>query len=125
MVGNAKRVAGHMSSESTMKAHYPAMFALMKTELDQRETLRSREQFMRTFSFMDRLLNEIYGEQHESLMPVLVRKQIPYPGPPKHSKNGIQKRHENLDFLGRFDREDIRAIPVSYTHLTLPTIYSV
>lgn len=110
MVGNAKRVAGHMSSESTMKAHYPAMFALMKTELDQRETLRSREQFMRTFSFMDRLLNEIYGEQHESLLPVLVRKQIPYPGPPKHSKNGIQKRHENLDFLGRFDREDIRAI---------------
>lgn len=110
MVGNAKRIAGHMSSEATMKAHYPAMHALMKAELDHRETLRSREQFLRTHSFMERLLKDIYGDQHEVLLPKLVRKEIPYPGPPKHSTNGIQQRHENLDFLGRFDQEDIRAI---------------
>ena len=110
MVGNAKRIAGYMSSETTMKAHYPAMYALMKTELDHRETLRSREQFLTTYSNMEQLLKEIYGDQHEVLLPELVRKEIPYPGPPMHSKNGIQKRHENLDFLGRFDQEDIRAI---------------
>lgn len=110
MVGNAKRVAGHMSSEATMKAHYPAMYALMKSELDHRETLRSREQFLGTYAFMERLLKDIYGDQHEVLQPEMVRKEIPYPGPPKHSTNGIQKRHENLEFLGRFDQEDIRAI---------------
>ncbi|MBO53125.1 MAG: hypothetical protein CMJ69_20380 [Planctomycetaceae bacterium] len=110
MVGNAKIVAGYMSSEATMKARYPAMYALMKTELDHRETVRSRERFMRTYPFMERLLKEIYGNQHEKLLPELVRKQIPYPGPPKHPKKGFQKRHNNLGFLGRFDREDIRAI---------------
>lgn len=110
MVGNAKRIASHMSSEATMKANYPAMYALMQAELSHRETLRSREQFLRTFSFMDRLLGTIYGDEHQQLLPQLVRKEIPYPGPPKHSTNGIQKRHENLEFLGRFDKEDIGAI---------------
>ena len=110
MVGNAKRVAGHMSSASIMKAHYPATYALMKVELEQRETLRSRENFLKTYSFMARLLEDIYGEEHEELQPKVVRQEIPYPGPPKHQANGIQKRHENLEFLGRFDREDIQAI---------------
>ncbi len=110
MIGNAKRVADHMSSEATMKANFPAMHAVMKAELDDRETLRLREQFLRTFPFMQRLLRETYGDQHDALLPKLIRKDIPYPGPPKHTKNGIQKRHENLGFLDRFDREDIRAI---------------
>ena len=98
MVGNAKRVAGHMSSASIMKAHYPATYALMKVELEQRETLRSRENFLKTYSFMARLLEDIYGEEHEELQPKVVRQEIPYPGPPKHQANGIQKRHENLEF---------------------------
>ena len=107
MVGNAKRVAGHMSSEATMKAHYPAMHALMKSELDHRESMRSRERFLRTYSFLERLLNDIYGEEHEKLLPKVVRKEIPYPGPPKRAS---RKRVDNLGFLGRFDQEDIRAI---------------
>lgn len=110
MVGNAKRVAEHMSSGPIMKVHYPAMYALMKAELDQRETLRSREHFLRTYSFMAGLLEDIYGEEHKKLLPEIVRQEIPYPGPPKHQANGIQKRHENLDFLDRFDQEDLRAI---------------
>lgn len=110
MIGNAKRVADYMSSEATMKANFPAMYALMKAELDHRERLRSREQFLKTFPFMQRLLRETYGDQHDALLPKLIRKEIPYPGPPKHSTNGIQKRHENLGFLDRFDHEDIRAI---------------
>lgn len=110
MIGNAKRIAGHLSSEATMKANFPAMYALMKAELDHRKTLRSREQFLKTFPFTQRLLREIYGDQHNALLPKLIREEIPYPGPPEHSKNGIQKRHENLGFLDRFDHEDIRAI---------------
>ena len=110
MVGNAKRVAGHMSDEATMKAHYPAMYNLMKTELDYREIVRKREAFLRTYPFMERLLTEVYGNQHQELLPTLVRKELPYPGPPKHTKNGIQKRHENMEFLNRFNREDTQAI---------------
>ncbi|MEC9112083.1 MAG: DUF1592 domain-containing protein, partial [Verrucomicrobiota bacterium] len=110
MIGNAKRVAKHITSEGTMKSYYPAMFSLMKNELDQREKLRSREQFMRTYTFIDRLLNDVYGKNHYDLLPTLIRKEIPYPGPPKHSSNGIQKRHENLEFLDRFNKEDIDAI---------------
>jgi len=110
MVGNAKRVAGHMSDETTMKANYPAMYALMKTELDYRDTVRKREAFLRTYPFMERLLREIYGNRHQELLPTLVRQEIPYPGPPKHTQNGIQKRHENMEFLNRFNREDTQAI---------------
>ena len=110
MVGNAKRIAGHISSEAIMKAHYPAMYALMKSELDHREVMRSRERFLRTYPFLEHLLNDIYGEEHKKLLPKVVRKEIAYPGPPKHSAGGVQKRHDNLDFLGRFNQEDIRAI---------------
>ena len=86
------------------------MYSLMKNELDQREKLRSREKFLRTYTFFDQLLNDIYGKDHDDLLPKLTRKEIPYPGPPKHSSNGIQKRHENLEFLDRFNKEDIDAI---------------
>lgn len=110
MVGNAKRVATHMSSEATMKEHYPAMYHLMKPELDHRQTLRSREVFLRTYSFMERMLEDIYGNRHKELLPHLVSTKLSYPGPPKHSTNGIQKRHENLEFLERFNKEDIQAI---------------
>ena len=110
MVGNAKRVAGHMCSEQTMKAHYPAMYNLMRQELEHRETLRLREQFLKNYPYMERLLQDIYGKQHEDLLPKLTRQEIAYPGPPKHSTAGIQKRHENLEFLDRFNREDTQAI---------------
>lgn len=110
MVGNAKRIAAHMSSENTMRAQYPAMHALMSQELEHRATLQTRRQFLETFGFLDRLLEEIYGSQHAALLPKIAHRQIPYPGPPQHSTSGIQKRQENLEFLGRFDQEDTRAI---------------
>ena len=72
--------------------------------------MRSREQFLRTYTFLDRLLNDVYGKNHYDLLPTLKRKKIPYPGPLKHSSNGIQKRYENLEFLDRFNKEDINAI---------------
>lgn len=39
MISNAKKIAAHMSSETAMKAHYPAMYRIMKMELAHRETL--------------------------------------------------------------------------------------
>ena len=71
MVGNAKRIAGHMSSPSAMKAQYPAMYALMQDELQHRETVRSRKDFLATDKYMERLLQEIYGDKHEALLPKL------------------------------------------------------
>ncbi len=110
MIGNAKRVANHMTNETVMKANYPAVYAVMKKTLEERARIESREKFMRTFPFLERLLKEIYGRKHDSLQPQIKHLTIPYPGPPKHSNNGIQGRHENLEFLGRFDAEDIQAI---------------
>ena len=46
MISNAKKIAGYMSSEQAMKAHYPAMHRIMKTELAHREILASRERFL-------------------------------------------------------------------------------
>ena len=63
-----------------MKAHYPAMFNFMKAEFEHRETLRLREAFLTTPSFMEHLLQEIYGDQHDELLPTYVRNNIPYPG---------------------------------------------
>ena len=80
MVGNAKRIAGHMSSESAMRSQYPAIYALMKDELRDRETLRTRESFLTTYGYMERILREIYGDRHEALLPKLVRVDIPFRG---------------------------------------------
>ena len=94
MIGNAKRVAGHITSEETMKLYYPAMYSLMKNELDQREKLRSREKFLRTYTFFDQLLNDIYGRTVTTFCQNLPE-EIPYPGPPKYirateSKNAMR-----------------------------------
>ena len=110
MVGNAKRIADHMTSEATMKAHYPAMVEVMKTELEHRDFLRAREKFLTTPSTMGRLLQNIYGDEHKALLPKLVRKDIPYPGPAKHKNGSLNARHSNLGFLGRFNHKDIEAI---------------
>lgn len=111
MVGNAKRIAGHMSSEATMKAQYTAMHALMKTELEHRETLRSREQFMTTPGFMDRLLKDIYGDEHELLLPKLVRVNIPFPGIRKRKFPGEKTyRIGRPQFINGLDEQDVDAI---------------
>ncbi|MFN3168756.1 MAG: DUF1588 domain-containing protein [Phycisphaeraceae bacterium] len=110
MLGNAKRIAQYMSSEPTMKAHYPAMHELMKTELQHRATLRTREAFLTGDGVMRRLLEELYGDEHAALLPELVRKDIPYPGPPKHRSGAVAGRQTNLGLIDRLDAEDVRAI---------------
>ena len=108
MIGNAKRIAGHMSSEATMKAHYPAMFSLMETEFGHRETLRRREAFLTTYTHMEHLLREIYGDKHESLLPAVTHLEVPYPQP--ETRNGKVRLETNLGLLGRQDQIDLTAI---------------
>ena len=108
MIGNAKIIAGHMSSESTMKAHYPAMYGIMKVELEHRNLLRSRRQFLSTYSFMDRLLTDIYGSQHDALLPEVKRVDVRSPDPV--IKNGKVHVETNLGLLGRMDRADLEAV---------------
>ncbi|MDF1849632.1 MAG: DUF1588 domain-containing protein [Verrucomicrobiales bacterium] len=111
MVGNAKRIAGHMTSEATMKSQYPAMYALMEDELEHRETMRSRKDFLSTDQYMDRLLQEIYGDKNEALLPKLVRVEIPFPGIRKRKFPGEKTyRIQNPEFLNRLDKQDTDAI---------------
>jgi len=108
MIGNAKRIAGHMSAESTMKSQYPAMYALMQAEFEHRETLRSRERFLTTYTYMDRLLRDLYGDKHEAMLPEMQRLDVPYPEPAM--KNGEVQIQTNLGLLGRQDQVDLTAV---------------
>ena len=105
MVGNAKRIAGHMASASVMKSQYPAMYALMEVELRHEEILRSREDFLSIEGSMDHLLQEIYGDKHEALLPRIERVDIPFPGMP-------QKAHriQRSGFLNRQDKQDVEEV---------------
>lgn len=108
MIGNAKIIAGHMSSETTMKAHYPGMYSLMKVEFEHRNLLRSREKFLTTYTYMDRLLKDIYGDQHGSLLPEVKRVDVRAPDPVM--KNGKPHVETNLGLLGRMDKVDLEAV---------------
>lgn len=108
MLGNAKIIAGRMSAEATMKAQYPAMFSLMKIEMEQRNLLRSREEFLTTYSYMERLLNEIYGEKHAGLLPRLKRLEVKNPDPVM--KDGKAQIQTNFGLLERMDSLDLEAV---------------
>ncbi len=111
MVGNAKRIAGHMSSASVMKSQYPAMYALMEVELRHREILRSREDFLSTEGSMDHLLQEIYGDKHEALLPRIERVDIPFPGMRKRMFPGEKTyRIQRSEFLNSQDKQDVEAV---------------
>lgn len=110
MIGNAKRIAGYMAAESTIRSRYPATQSLLQSEFEHREILRSREQFLTTYKCMDRLLNDIYGGANDDLLPEFVALEgISYPETP--TKNGQPiPRETNLGLLGRQDGSDIQAI---------------
>jgi len=109
MVGNAKRVAEYMASEEMMKAHYPAMYELMKNEFEHRKILKEREQFLNTYGYMEHMLKDIYKDKHESLLPKLKRIEVAYPDPP--TRGGKPSgREKNLGLIPRMDSIDIEAI---------------
>jgi mono/diheme cytochrome c family protein len=108
MIGNAKIIAGHMASESTMKAKYPAAYSLMKVELENRSLLHAREKFLTTYTYMDRLLKDIYGDQNAALLPEVKRVDVRSPDP--FIKNGKVHVETNLGLLGRMDKVDLEAV---------------
>lgn len=109
MVGNAKRIAGHMASEAVMKTNYPAMHELMRTEFEHRETLKSRENFLTTNGYMERLLKDIHKGKHESLLPGVKRFEVSYPEAPTN-KGKPAGRITNLGLIGRLDGIDVEAV---------------
>lgn len=111
MVGNAKRIAAHMASDSVMKAHSPAMYALMRNELEHRETLRKREEFLSNSANMNRLLRELHGDEHQSLLPEVEHFETPFPGMRKRMFPGEKTyRIQRSEFLENIDEQDADAI---------------
>jgi hypothetical protein len=108
MIGNARRIAGYMASDATIKKHYPAMHALMEAEFRHREILASREGFLTTPFYMERLLRDIYGEGNEALLPVIKRVDLPDPQPVM--RNGQVRIETNLGLLDRLDKIDLTAV---------------
>lgn len=107
MISNAKKIAAYMSSEQTMKAHYPAMYRIMKMELAHRETLRSREQFLN--NHIEKITKDIYTDKHESLLPKFVRIQVEEVPEYTDAKGNPIKR-DNVGLLDRYEPQDMRAI---------------
>lgn len=108
MLGNANRIAGHMSSDDTIKRQYPAILALMETEFRHRDILASRERFLTTRSYMERLLKDIYGGKNEALLPEFKRTSVPDPQPMMHK--GQVRIETNLGLLDRLDNIDLNAV---------------
>ena len=108
MIANAKKIAGYMSSEQAMKAHYPAMYRIMKMELDHRETLRSREHFLN--SHIKRVAQDIYKEKDDALLPEFVRITVEEIPDYKTDQNGKPIKRTNLELLRRRYREDVQAV---------------
>lgn len=108
MLGNAKRIAGYMSADETIKKQYPAMHALMETEFQHRDILASRERFLTTHAYMERLLKDIYAEKNDALLPKFKRTSVPDPQP--MMKNGQVRIETNLGLLDRLDNIDLNAV---------------
>jgi cytochrome c553 len=108
MIANAKKIAAYMSSEQTMKSRYPAMYRIMKMELEHRETLRTREQFLN--NHIERVVKNIYKEQNDSLLPQFVRIKVEAIPDYKTDPNGKPIKRTNLELLRIRYGEDIQAI---------------
>lgn len=110
MVGNAKRMAGLMTSDERVKRLYPAMHALLRDEIEHREAIKSREEFMTTGECMDHLLKEIYGDGHDALLPELVRVDVPFPGMRSRKFPGEKTYRIQRDgFFNALGMEDVHA----------------
>lgn len=107
MISNAKKMADYISSEATMKAHYPAMYRIMKMELAHREILRQRESFLTTH--IERVAQDIYQGGNEDLLPTFVRMEVEEI-PDFTDGNGKLRKRDNVGLLERYEAQDLRAI---------------
>ena len=107
MVSNSRKISEYMVAEPTMKAHFPAMYEVMKQELEHRETLRRRGQFLQ--DHIEHLLIELFPDRHEAMLPQLVRIDVPNP-PQVTNRDGTPRPETNLGLLDRYDGQDLSAI---------------
>jgi hypothetical protein len=108
MISNARKIAAYMASERTMKAHYPAMYRIMKLELEHLETLRLRDEFLNLY--VARVTRDIYQERDEKLLPQFVRtsvEPIPVYGT---DGDGNPIRRTNLELLRTRYGDDLQAV---------------
>jgi hypothetical protein len=108
MISNARKIAAYMASERTMKAHYPAMYRIMKLELEHLETLRLRDEFLNLH--VARVTRDIYQERDEKLLPQFVRtsvEPIPVYGT---DGDGNPIRRTNLELLRTRYGDDLQAV---------------
>jgi len=108
MISNSKKIATHISSEQVMKTRYPAMYRIMKLELDHRETLRSRETFLN--SSIERVVQDIYKEKNDALLPVFVRIKVEEIPDYKTDRDGNPIKRSNLELLRTRYGEDLQAV---------------
>ena len=108
MIANAKRIAGYMTSPQAMKTHYPAMYRIMKMELDHRETLRSRETFL--ISNIERVVRDLYKDKNDALLPEFVRIQVEEIPDYKTDPKGKPVKRSNLELLRIRYGDDVPAI---------------
>ena len=109
MISNAKKIAAYMSSEKAMKAHYPAMYSIMKMELAHRGILESRGRFLN--AYIENVSQDIYKERNEALLPKFVRIEVGEVPIVLDSKGNPKARGTNMELLRtRYDRQDIEAI---------------
>jgi cytochrome c553/phosphoserine phosphatase len=108
MIANAKKIAAYMSSEQTMKSHYPAMYRFMKMELDHREILRTREHFLN--NHIERVVQDIYKEKNNALLPEFIRIIVEEISDYKTDQNGNPIKRTNLELLRTRYGEDLQAI---------------
>ena len=101
MISNARKIAGYMTAEETMRAHYPAMHRIMQADLQHRQTMRSRTQFLN--DHIERLLTDLYQDRHADLLPAFVRATV---DPPQDK----ERRETNLGLLDRYEAQDLNAI---------------
>ncbi|PHR93423.1 MAG: hypothetical protein COA78_32960 [Blastopirellula sp.] len=108
MISNSKKIASYMSSEQAMKSYYPAMYRIMKMELDHRETLRSREKFLN--SYVERVVQDIYKEKNDALLPEFVRITVEQIPDYDTDGDGNPIKRTNIELLRTRYGEDLQAV---------------
>ena len=107
MISNAQKIARYMSSESIMRTHYPALYKIMKKEIEHKNILMSRNSFLT--QFIKQIAMEIYKEKDQALLPEFVKLDIPNP-PIKRDNKGNEWREDNVEVLNRYEQQDLDAI---------------
>ena len=80
MLTNAKEAATHMVYLNTRDKRYiPAITEIMAQEREHERVLASRENFLN--KFIDRVLTDLYGDEHDDLLPEFVRVEVQSPAP--------------------------------------------